>query len=73
MLYSTLTHGSFTVTSSSQPWLTVVVVAVLVLVPVPVLVPVAVDVVLLAADGGHSIMNVELAPVPAITVAVLLG
>ena len=60
---------------SSQPWLTVVVVAVPVPVPVPVpvLVPVAVDVLLVTADGGHSIMNVELMPVPAITVTLLLG
>ena len=58
---------------SSQPWLTVVVVAVLVPVPVPVLVPVAVDVLLVTTDGGHSIMKVELTPVPAITVTVLLG
>jgi hypothetical protein len=45
----------------------------LVTVPVPVLVPVAVVVVLFTADGGHSIMNVVLLPVPAITVTVLLG
>ena len=59
---------------STQPWLTVVVVGGgLVTVPVPVLVPVAVVVVLFTADGGHSIMNVELTPVPAITVTLLLG
>ena len=58
--------------NSTQPWLTVVVVGGgLVTVPVPV--PVAVDVLLVTADGGHSIMKVELVPVPAITVTVLLG
>jgi hypothetical protein len=53
--------------SNSQPWLTVVVVGGG-LVPVPV-----VDVLLVTVDGGHSIMKVELVPVPAITVTVLLG
>jgi len=57
---------------SSQPWLTVVVVGGgLVAVPVPV--PVAVDVLLVTADGGHSMMKVVLLLVPAITVTVLLG
>ena len=62
--------------SNSQPWLTVVVVGgglVIVPVPVLVLVPVAVVDVLFTADGGHSMMNVELVPVPAITVTLLLG
>jgi hypothetical protein len=40
---------------------------------VVVVVDVVPVVVLLTADGGHSIMNVELVPVPAITVTVLLG
>jgi len=62
--------------SNSQPWFTVVVVGGgLVAVPVPVLVPVpvTVDVLFDTADGGHSIMNVVLLPVPAITVTVLPG
>jgi hypothetical protein len=55
--------------SRTQPVLLVVVLGGPILVPVPV-----VDVVpVLVADDGHSIMNVELLPVPAITVTVLLG
>ena len=55
--------------SRTQPVLLVVVLGGPILVPVPV-----VDVVpVLVADDGHSIMNVELVPVPATTVTLLLG